>query len=294
MSASRIRLISKGRRIPFFSSPGLASADHPWAGYSFEEADSSAEPLPLHSWSKTTLLYVKSGSDTLDWKHRGVWRKERMRYGTVSIIRRDAEIQSAVPTNSVPTMVLQLDNHKLEPLAEDHVLAIDKTLAPAQVTRDFRLAALLSAMCEEVKNGCPSGRLYGEAISLALLGYLAGRYATPRPAEIREKGLSPAQRRQLVAYVRGNMAANISVVGLAELVHMSPSHFARVFRASFGISPYRFVMGERIEAAKDLLKDANLSASQVAMAFGFASQSHFVKVFRQFTGVTPKQYRTGF
>ncbi len=90
------------------------------------------------------------------------------------------------------------------------------------------------------------------------------------------------------------MAGNISVMELADVVQMSPSHFARVFKTSFGVTPYRFVMQERIEGAKDMLARTNLSASQVAMAFGFSSQSHFVKVFRQFTGVTPKQYKAGF
>jgi AraC family transcriptional regulator len=74
---------------------------------------------------------------------------------------------------------------------------------------------------------------------------------------------------------------------------MSPSHFARVFKASFGVTPYRFVMHERIEGAKHMLAGSDLSATEVAMAFGFSSQSHFVKVFRQFTGVTPKQYKVG-
>jgi AraC family transcriptional regulator len=75
---------------------------------------------------------------------------------------------------------------------------------------------------------------------------------------------------------------------------MSPSHFTRVFKATFGVSPYRYVMHERIEGAKDMLACGKLSASEVALAFGFSSQSHFVKVFRQFTGVTPRQFRTGF
>jgi AraC-like DNA-binding protein len=294
VSSNRIQLISKGRRAPFFSSPGFSSADHPWAGYSFEEANGPAEPLPLHSWSKTTLLLVTSGCTALNWKHRGVWSKDRMQCGTVSIVRRDVEIQSAVPSNPVPTMVLQLDNSKLEHIAEDHVLAIDKTLAPVQVTRDGRLAALLWAMCEEVRDGCTSGRLYGESISLALLAYLSGSYATPRPAQISEKGLSSAQKRCVVDYVRANLAANISVTDLAELVQMSPSHFARIFKTSFAMTPYQFVMHERIEGAKELFASTSSSASQVAMAYGFSSQSHFVKVFRQFAGVTPKQYKAGF
>lgn len=287
-------MISNGRRVPFFSAPELSSADHPWAGYSLEEANGPPDPLPSHSWSKTTLLHVMGGQDSLRWKHRGIWRTDRMQCGTVSIVRRDVEIQSAVPTNSIPMMVLQLDNSKLQHIAPDHVLAIDKALEPAQVTSDVRLAALLSAMCEEVRAGCTSGRLFGESISLALLAYLSGRYATPRTEEHCCQSLSPAQKRCLVGYIRANLATNISVTELAELVQMSPSHFARVFKASFGMSPYRFVMQERIEGAKDMLAGTLLNASQIAMAFGFASQSHFVKVFRQFTGVTPKQFKSGF
>ena len=188
-------------------------------------------------------------------------------------------------------MLLQLDNPKLQHIAPDDVLTIEKSLASAQMTSDDRLAALMSAMREEVREGCPSGRLYGESISLALLAYLAGRYATPRHADNRETGLSPSQKRRIVDYIRANLASNICVTELAGLAQMSPSHFARVFKASFGVTPYRFVMQERIEGAKDMLTGTKLSASQVATAFGFSSQSHFVKVFRQFTGVTPKQYK---
>jgi AraC family transcriptional regulator len=294
VSTSPIQPISQGRRVPFFRAPDFASADHPWAGYSFEEANGPPEPLPSHSWSKTTLLYVRGGHDSLRWKHRGTWHTDAMQRGTVSIIRRDVEIQAAVPTNSIPMMVLQLDNSKLQHIASDHVLTIEKSLESAQVTTDDRLAALMWAMREEVREGCSSGRLYGETISLAFLAYLAGRYATPRQLANCETGLSPAQKRQLVDYIRANLTDNISVTELAAVAQMSPSHFARVFKASFGVTPYRFVMHERVEGAKAMLADVKLTASQVSTAFGFASQSHFVKVFRLVTGVTPKQYQAGF
>jgi AraC-like DNA-binding protein len=234
----------------------------------------------------------KQGS--LHWKHRGTWSLDAIQPGTVSIIRRDVEIQATEPSGSFPMMVLQLDNAKLQHLAPVQVLAIDKCLGSAQVTRDFGLVALLSAMCEEVREGCPSGRLYGESISLALLAYLAGKYATPRHAADRDLSLSPAQKRDLVDYIRANTASNVSVTELAGLVQMSPSHFARAFKASFGVTPYRFVMQERVEGAKGMLASMDVSASEVAMAFGFASQSHFAKVFRQFAGVTPRQYKAGF
>jgi AraC family transcriptional regulator len=109
-----------------------------------------------------------------------------------------------------------------------------------------------------------------------------------------EVGLSPAQRRRLVDYIRANLNTNLSVTELAGLVQMSPSHFARVFKASFGVTPYQFFMRKRIEESKDMLARSGLSASQISMALGFSSQSHFVRVFRQFTGVTPRQYKAGF
>ncbi|VFU10280.1 Transcriptional regulator, AraC family [Methylocella tundrae] len=279
--------------MPLFRTADLMSADHPWAGFSFEEANAPGGPMPSHSWSKTTLLYVTGGQGFLRWKHRGIWSVDPLEPGTVSITRRNVEIQSVLPGGSFRMMVLQLDGSRLEDLAPAQVLAIDKSLSPVQVTGDFRLATLLSAMSAEVKDGCTSGRLFGESISVAFLTYLAGRYATPQLLTGCEKSLSPAEMRTLVGYIRERLVSDISVTELARLMQMSASHFARIFKASFGMTPYQFVMRERVAGAKDLFTSTTLSGSQVAAEIGFSSQSHFAKVFRQFTGVTPKQYKAG-
>jgi AraC family transcriptional regulator len=287
-------LISKGRRVPFLSAPDFSSADHPWAGYLFEESSGRNEPITRACFLKTTLFLCTGGQGTAHRKHRGVWENNRIQRGSVFLIHRDTEIQAAWTSNAWPTMFLQLDNSKLQHVAPDEVNAIERSLASAVTTNDERLAALMQAMRQEVRDGCTSGRLYAESISLALLAYLAGRYATPRHEDNGEAGLSPSQKRRIVDYIRANLTSNVSVTELAGLVQMSPSHFSRVFKTSFVATPYRFVMQERIEAAKGMLAGTKLSASQVATALGFASQSHFVKVFRQFTGVTPKQYKAGF
>jgi AraC family transcriptional regulator len=287
-------MVSSGRRVSFLSRPHLTSADHPWAGYLFEESESPGVSVSRHYWQRTTLFLCTGGQGTNHWRYRGIWHEDRVRPGSLFIARAGSEIEARWATNSWPTMALQLDNSKLAHMAPEQVSAIENSLVSAFATYDDRLAALMQAVREEVQGGCASGRLYGESISLALLAYLAGRYATPRPPDNCDASLSPAQKRALVDYIRANLTDNISVTELAELVQMSPSHFARVFKASFGVTPYRFVVQERIEGAKDMLASTGLSASQVAMAFGFSSQSHFVKVFRQVAGVTPKQYRAGF
>jgi AraC family transcriptional regulator len=286
-------MVSSGRRVPFLAPPQLTSADHPWAGYLFEESESPSVSVSRHHWQRTTLFLCTGGQGTNHWKHRGVWHEDRVRPGSVFIARAGSEIEARWATSSWPTMALQLDNARLAHLAPEQVGAIENSLVSALGTYDDRLAALMRAVREEVREGCASGRMYGEAISLALLAYLAGRYATPRSLASSDTGLSPTEKRRLVDHIRENLIGSISVTELAGLVRMSPSHFSRVFKTSFGVTPYRFVMQERVEGAKAMLADAKLTASEVATAFGFASQSHFVKVFRQFTGVTPKQYKAG-
>jgi AraC family transcriptional regulator len=240
----------------------------------------------------TMLLLCTGGSGTAHWKVRGVYDHSRIAPGTLTIGRSQSELKSTWAAGTWSRIAVQLDGAKLRSIAPYDIDAIQASFPPVVTTRDNRLAELILAMRDEVKEGCPSGRLFAESISMAVLAYLAGKYATPGNAH-RKSSLSPAQKRRIFDYVRANVANDISVTELAEIVQMSPSHFARVFKASFGVTPYRFVMQQRVEEAKPMLATSNLSASQVAMAFGFSSQSHFVKVFRQFTGVTPKQYKAG-
>ena len=290
---ARIQLNEKGRRKAFLPAPDFSSADQPWAGYLFEETYSRNEPIKGAAFAKTTIFLCTGGGGTAHRKHRGVWEQHRIEPGHVFIARKDVEIEAAWSSNSWPTMLLQIDCATLQDLAASQVEAIEHSLVSAVTTQDERLASLMLAMREEVKAGCPSGRLYGESISLALLAYFASTYARLDLEATPPAGLSPAQMRTIVDYVSSNLTHEIGVTELASLVHMSPSHFARVFKASCGQSPYRFVMHKRIEAAKCLLANGSLTSSQVACAFNFASQSHFARVFRQFTGVTPKQYKAG-
>lgn len=291
MTSERIRYNALGGRTPFFSAPDMTTAALPWTGLSFEEADGPNEPLPSHAWSKTTLLYVTSGEASLRWRHRGAWRLDALRRGTVSIVRRDAEIESAAADGAMRLMVLQLDSTRLEAFAPEDVLAIERSLKSAEVTQDEQLSALLSAMRAETRDGCRSGRLYAESVSTALLTLLAARYTGPGARPARGKGLSPAQKRKLIDHVRENLSGQISVADLAGIVGMSPAHFARTFKSEFGISPYGCVMRERVAKAKRLISDNKTSLGGVGADVGFASQSHFARVFRQFSGVTPKVYR---
>jgi AraC-like DNA-binding protein len=69
------------------------------------------------------------------------------------------------------------------------------------------------------------------------------------------------------------------------------SHFARSFKATFGMAPHKWLIGRRIERAKDLLRQTTTPIADIAIQSGFADQTAFARTFRQEMGITPGQWR---
>ena len=148
-----------------------------------------------------------------------------------------------------------------------------------QDRRILECARLLAAECDSAE---PIGGMYGEGLTLALLGALFQKRA------VREStGLSTGQLRLVLEFIHEHLHAPLHLVQLARLVDLSTSQFARMFKASTGVSPYRYHLDARIGKAQELLMSRRTSLSAVAGLTGFADQSHFSRVFRKTTGTTP-------
>ncbi len=173
-------------------------------------------------------------------------------------------------------------------------------LIPQVSISDPVIQQLALALKTEIQTGCLSGRLYGESLGTAIAARLARNYAFSKP-EFKANGLSQSQIRRVIDYMKVNLSRDLSILDLATLADMSKSHFSRSFKQSVGIAPYRYLMHQRVERAKQLLKQQALkqqslkqqaiSISDIALDCGFANQSHLTKVFRQIVGVTPKAYQ---
>lgn len=170
-------------------------------------------------------------------------------------------------------------------------LVIDGAEESAPESSDRRLTTILSLVRDEVSEGCPSGQAFEHAMVIALLACMARRSESVQDEPAAKLRFSQAQSAVVVEYISANLTEHISVSELAALLEMSPSHFTRIFSSTNGMTPYRFIMRERINGCKEMLVATRRSASDVASAYGFSSQSHFTKVFRQFTGMTPKRYK---
>lgn len=97
----------------------------------------------------------------------------------------------------------------------------------------------------------------------------------------------------LVDYVDEHLRRGPSLSDMSRLVGMSPSHFAKKFRQSTGLSLHRFVNRRRIHRSLELLKTDSALAS-IALDLGFASQSHFTRIFSDLSGMTPARFRKQF
>jgi AraC-like DNA-binding protein len=88
-------------------------------------------------------------------------------------------------------------------------------------------------------------------------------------------------------------AKPLDVPTMAERALMSPAHFSRQFRAAYGETPYAYLMTRRIERAKAMLRQRDLSVTDVCMAVGCTSLGSFSSRFTQLVGATPTSYRAG-
>jgi AraC-like DNA-binding protein len=86
-------------------------------------------------------------------------------------------------------------------------------------------------------------------------------------------------------------ARPLDVAALARAALMSPAHFSRQFRATYGETPYAYLMTRRIERAKALLRRGDLSVTEVCMAVGCMSLGSFSTRFAELVGETPTAYR---
>ena len=105
-------------------------------------------------------------------------------------------------------------------------------------------------------------------------------------------GLAAWQRSRVAEYIEEHVAESVLLSRLAEVVQLSPFHFSRAFKQSFGVPPLRYLASRRIKRAKDLLA-GDATVTQVGLAVGFAETSSFTTAFRKHVGMTPTAFRRG-
>lgn len=162
--------------------------------------------------------------------------------------------------------------------------------------RDPAVERIAMALLAEVEGGGLLGDLYADGLATALAAQVVrnhsslGKHAA-RAAERAPTGLSPEALRRVLNHIEARLDHSLAVADLAAVAHLSPFHFARLFRRSTGCSPHEYVLRRRVERARELLAYGDLSLADVAQRAGFADQSHLAKHTRRLLGTTPGALR---
>lgn len=165
-------------------------------------------------------------------------------------------------------------------------------ILPVLNQHDPQLQNLATLFLQEMTSAELGDQMYIESLSNMLAVHLLRHYCT-FPAKSLEYvgGLPYYQLKQVTDYIHSHLSDDISLSELASRVKLSQSHFSYLFRQSTGKSPYRFLIQQRIDRAKELLLKENMAIADVAVSVGFYDQSHLSRHMKKLLGVTPKQLR---
>jgi AraC family transcriptional regulator len=166
-------------------------------------------------------------------------------------------------------------------------------LRPAIGVHDPLLAQLLRYLARTFEVGGSPDSLYAHALAHALGAHLVEHYSDRSTAgqEQAPDAMGWRQLEHVLDYIASNLHQALTVIELAAVAGVSPTHFSRLFRQHTGESPYRYVRNRRLDQAEGLIIGTQLSFAAIAAAVGFSDQSHLNRVMRAQRGATPGQLR---
>jgi AraC family transcriptional regulator len=106
-----------------------------------------------------------------------------------------------------------------------------------------------------------------------------------------EGQLLPWQVRKVLTYLDSHLTERVRVADLSALVRRGEAHFSRLFKRTFGESPYAYIVKRRVELAARRMLDTERSLADIALSCGFADQAHLTKCFRHLMLDTPSAWR---
>ena len=94
-----------------------------------------------------------------------------------------------------------------------------------------------------------------------------------------------------IRYLESHRQDRVTMAEMAELCHLAPSYFCRIFSRTTGETFVDYVNRQKVAWAKEMLRESEAAVSQVAAELGYLDTSYFIRVFKKYEGVTPLVYR---
>jgi AraC family transcriptional regulator len=205
-----------------------------------------------------------------------------------------------VRTTAFDAVRYHLPRTTLDAFTEDNGLPKVDTLLCALGTRDpilghltrMLLPHLAPPSAERPERGPELSNLFFAHFIGLLCGHLVQTYGTVKtPPPVQPAGLAPWQVRRTRELLHAHLDGDLRLSALATECGLSVSHFARSFKRSFGSPVHRYVIAQRVEAAKTLLRHTSKSLANIALEAGFSDQPALNRAFRSIVGTSPGRWR---
>ena len=295
-SIARIQTVRNGRLEPLIPRPPLRSSAlrSDWHGMIFEEHHAEAEYVRPDVKSCSIVLHVFTGVPVRhEWRIDGHRLRFHSSEGSILILPNAFEGSVRCWRSRAETQwILELDPKTLGERVANYAGSANLELTPQFDLTDLQLLRLIQTLRADVVSGSPAGSLFGETVGAAIALHLARHYSAraARSGGI-DGGLADQPLKRVLEYIHTNLGCDLHLRELAEVADLSTFHFAKQFKRSTGCSPHQYVLQRRLERAKELLRNPQISLAEVSLRAGFADQSHLCNVFRRFVGLTPARFR---
>ena len=276
--------------------PNAASFDLGWRGLQAVRwrdcvsNEFSAPPIAQHA-----LILITWPPEKLNLRYEGVKQDIPLAAGSVAVMPAGSAslwhwrgVKDSLHIYLEPSVIARVATTSFElDSARMVVPPLDALMVPG-------LRAAMLAVDAELAAGGIGGPLMIESLANVLAIHLIRHLLGPRRLIGRSDGVLPRGKfHTVVEYIMENLEGNLTLEQMASVVHISPYHFARQFKATTGLPPHQYVITRRVERAQQLLRrHGDFSLGEIALRVGFSDQSQFCFHFKRVVGVTPGQFRT--
>lgn len=297
MPKSRIKLIDSASRRFVPAAPEKAvlqsSAGLGWRGLTVELHDLAPTELPEHFVDGHRLMIaVQTGKPiSFEWWEKSDWKSKILKAGDFSL-QTHGELNAPRWFEQLKILAIAIGTKFVENIFRDLIQPEKIAFRARRCETDSTIARFAAHFKTELEDNLYTGKLYGESLAMAFALHLLEQHGDfPQNLKLPRGKLTAAGLRRAVEFIHANLAEDLSIEQIAAESYLSAFHFARLFKNTLGLTAHQYVLQNRLERAKRLLKTVRgVNLTEIGLSVGFFDQAHFTKTFKKFVGETPKNF----
>jgi AraC family transcriptional regulator len=190
------------------------------------------------------------------------------------------------------TVILNISTEMLQSAWEQDTKEIWPGVAEmCSFRQDAQVIQIMTNLTSELDRSDQINSAYTKSLVLQFSTHLVRRYSQSTGSAIKHSGMSPNRLNKVLDYIAAGLEEELRLAEIADVAGISPYYFCREFKKTMGITPYGYILQQRIDRAKALLQSTSMSITDIGAQLLFQTPSHFTATFRKVVGLTPSVFR---